>query len=100
MILKMKKENGWTYRDGVVRIETTEIKPDTINNEEVLHRIAEDTGFMDYEWISDYLTPKSKNPRTIKELFVTFKNGEGQITLTDNDVFLMSDEGKTVERIN
>lgn len=36
----------------------------------------------------------------IVELVPTFRNGESEIYIADSAVYLLSDEGKTIERIN
>ena len=114
MVLKLATEYGWVFIDGVKEINVNAVDIQKYN--ETLH-------FSDGDYIRQGYTPTGKfynniilfhhkmnegkiysNDTNVEfgvvELIPTLNNGEQLIYITDLAAYLLSDIGKTIERIN
>jgi|ERR1041385_1843053 hypothetical protein len=115
MILKIATGNGWTFIDNVKEVHVEEYLGDRYNKEaDAGRRTAYADVFLHYHRLNDDGTiamDKSKMDQPGKpitdlrdwkyvELLPTFNNGEVKLYVADLAVYLMSEAGKTIERIN
>lgn len=102
MILKIACGDGWRLIDNIAEITTSEMSPQKYEKEY-------GAAGRNYEWVflTHYtLTDKGLTLNTadcilpLKEMVVYFKDGKSAAYINDRLTFVMSDEGKTIERIN
>jgi len=90
MILKFQQFNGWVYISDLTKIETKQM-------------LKEDALALAINKESYCMNEKQGDNSVWVQLHYLFTKGEGfnKIVVTDiNQVYLLNDEGKTIERIN
>ena len=90
MILKFQQHNGWVFISNLYKVET----------KDMLNKEAEDL-CINKEFYC--MNEKEGDKSVWVKLHYLFMNGIGfdKIIITDiNQVYLLNDEGKTIERIN
>lgn len=103
MVLKIKTINGWKFIDGIVEINVEETSPDKYNTDYGGHGRLYDDMFLYYHKCDKALTVidnNNVNNMGVKEIHFAHKSGANKTFIADTFVYLLSDEGKTIERIN
>lgn len=102
MILKIETHgNGWRFIDSIATLHT-----DVMNTEKYkkeyggMGRTYDGVFLTLYAQKDGELICETENCLPVKEIIAYFKDGHSENYLTDRTVYLMSDEGKTIERIN
>jgi len=85
MIVKIKKEDGWVFLD---KVNKAEIQTKNQKLEEV------------YEFGSPTIIESTEKNVNKLNLFIKFSDFRQENYLIDSEVYLLNDEGKTIERIN
>jgi hypothetical protein len=86
MILKIATEKGWKFSDNIKDFYYTLLSAKEYKEANKKYTF--------------YNLIHHSDDCSFKELFLELKNGGSEIWITDSEFYLMSDEGKTIERIN
>lgn len=108
MILKIATGNGWRFLDKVKELHVEEFASEVaFNKQDKPGSGIYDNVFLHYHELKANRTVKRNDSLcnsnkfvSLVEIIPTFIGGESKVYLADLAVYLMSDEGKTVERIN
>ena len=108
MILKIYGNEGWNFKDKVKNVFVKPLEVTQYNNNE--NRIVWDDVFISRYKLEDktfnilqsdgFFESHNSNELKIVKISVMFESGLYNTYLVDSAVYLMSDEGKTIERIN
>lgn len=103
MILKIETvTNSWRFIDSIAIVHTDIITPEKYKKQYDGNGRAYNSVLLSYyEQKDGELIRTTENCSfSIKEITAYFKDNRSENYLTDRTVYLMSDEGKTIERIN
>ena len=98
MILKIATEKGWKFSDNIRHLYVDNIGVNDYNEYKkkynytnlLKHTIKND----------DSIVQTTLEVSHLKEIFLEGILGGDEIWLTDSETYIMTDEGKTIERIN
>lgn len=110
MIVKIATESGWKYSDNVKDFYVENVTVQKCNEENKAYSYTNLVNHETKKALADGIdgafqrTVKAKSAMTrgnvqLKELFLGGRDNGSEIWLIDTEVFLMNDEGKTIERI-
>ena len=107
MILKFSYAEGWHFIDRIKEVQVRCIDIESYNKE-ILDGLK--TSYANVFFSYHHLEPDGSIRENSKhhesgttpkvQIYATTNNGELDVYLADLSVFLLSDEGKTIERIN
>jgi len=91
MILKVMTESGWLYIGGIKSLDL---------NKDVSVKDYGVSGVANEDWyeIVGEVTSNAPAKSAVKQIFGTRENGSRFLVKFDGPVYLMSDDGKTVEK--
>lgn len=93
MILKISTESGWRFMDNV---------EDVFVNQDTAKNICGQGNDCPTEWMDGHDNLPREEVEELRKCFNISKNGElfKRIVIKNNTVYLLNDEGKTIERLN
>lgn len=102
MILKINTSRGWRFIDGITELNNETMTPEIYEKEYKSHGRAYDMIVLFYHTLDEkgLHNNSSEASWSIREIWFKSKNTDAQTCLIDSEAYLMSDEGKTIERIN
>jgi hypothetical protein len=112
MILKISTSEGWKFYDNIKEFLSNKLTLPQYNNTDAVMNRTFHANYLVY----CVLQPDGKitlntpgnlpveigkeNDTSVVELIPTFRNGENEIYIADCAVYLLADDGKTIEKIN
>lgn len=97
MILKIQSGKGWRYLEGVSEFGSQDFEKSTIRPKLIFEEII----INHHHLQNDEIVPDKTNMGfPMKHIWFKNKSSEIKQYLVDSETYLMSDEGKTIERIN
>jgi len=102
MVLKFADVNGWQFIDKVKKLTQTPIDVKEFNNDGGLAvRTFDEIVLYSYNIFQEILIPiGGQSENNIKYINAYLEDGSNFYLLSDLAIYLLSDEGKTIERIN
>ena len=103
MVLKIDYKDGWQFVDKIKEIFVTPINVVKFAEDKEQNRNFDEVFFTNMDIVGNKIVPRPEGTPTdskICEVVVLMNNGEYKRYLADLAIYLLSDEGKTIERIN